>query len=229
MAFKQRAIAVEDKEVRRHALLDAAEALFLEHPDRMASVAEVAQAAGVAKGTVYLYFPSKEEMLLALHERHMAHYFAALMKLLDGRARGGLRRGLGDDARTTSCALPGYLAAHQPLPRPHGPRHADRGGRRVQDARRRRRSPPPAPASSATFPALGKGDGVTPPAAQLRAHRGAVAAPAPDRALRHRHGARRARDVQARLRARARAGACARCGRERWAASPCAPPRGEPR
>lgn len=79
---KQRAMGVEDKEVRRHAILDAAERLFLKHPGRMASVAEVAAAAGLAKGTVYLYFPSKEEMLLALHERHVAHFFAELMKKL---------------------------------------------------------------------------------------------------------------------------------------------------
>ena len=75
---KQRAIASEDKERRRQAILDAAEKLFLRHPARMASVSEVAEAAGLAKGTVYLYFPSKEEMLLALHERHVAHFFAAL-------------------------------------------------------------------------------------------------------------------------------------------------------
>jgi AcrR family transcriptional regulator len=79
---KQRAMGVEDKEVRRHAILDAAERLFLKHAGRMASVAEVAAAAGLAKGTVYLYFPSKEEMLLALHERHVAHFFAELMKKL---------------------------------------------------------------------------------------------------------------------------------------------------
>jgi len=108
MAVKQRAIALEDKEERRHALLDAAEALFLEHPDRMASVAEVAQAAGVAKGTVYLYFPSKEEMLLALHERHTAEFFAALMKVLDGR-----RAGFDDIWAATLARLvrrPGYLS-----------------------------------------------------------------------------------------------------------------------
>jgi AcrR family transcriptional regulator len=87
MAVKQRAIALEDKEERRHALLDAAEALFLEHPDRMASVAEVAQAAGVAKGTVYLYFPSKEELLLALHERNVQGFFRALIAVLDGQGR----------------------------------------------------------------------------------------------------------------------------------------------
>ena len=74
-----RAVADEDKEARRHSILDAAERLFLRHPDRMASVAEVATAAGLAKGTVYLYFPSKEEMLLALHERQVAHFFEHLM------------------------------------------------------------------------------------------------------------------------------------------------------
>src|SRR5690349_24266514 len=78
-----RAVGVEDKEARRHAILDAAEKLFVRHPDRMANVAEVAEAAGVAKGTVYLYFPSKEEMLLALHERHVGAFFDELTSLLE--------------------------------------------------------------------------------------------------------------------------------------------------
>ena len=82
MAVKQRAMDAHDKEERRGALLDAAESLFLAHPDRMASVAEVATAAGLAKGTVYLYFPSKEEMLLALHERHVTEFFRALAERL---------------------------------------------------------------------------------------------------------------------------------------------------
>ena len=85
MAVKQRAMAAQDKEERRNAILDAVEELFLAHPDRMASVAEVAESAGLAKGTVYLYFPSKEEMLLALHERHVAHFFRALMAKLAER------------------------------------------------------------------------------------------------------------------------------------------------
>jgi len=108
MVIKQRAIADEDKEVRRHALLDAAEALFLEHPDRVASVAEVASAAGLAKGTVYLYFPSKEEMLLSLHERHVAKFFSALMRLLAGDRK----RGFDEVWRVTRDNLvraPGYL------------------------------------------------------------------------------------------------------------------------
>lgn len=80
--MKRRAIASGDKVERRHAILDAAERLFVRHPERMANVAEVAAAAGLAKGTVYLYFPGKEEMLLALHERQVALYFAELMRVL---------------------------------------------------------------------------------------------------------------------------------------------------
>jgi len=109
MNVKQRAIAAQDKEVRRHALLDAAEALFLAQPDRMANVAEVAKAAGLAKGTVYLYFPSKEEMLLSLHERHVARFFAALMKLLDSRKRIGFDE-VWSVTRANLVRAPGYLA-----------------------------------------------------------------------------------------------------------------------
>lgn len=82
----QRAIAIEDKEERRHVILAAVEKLYLRHPDRMPSVSEVAQQAGLAKGTVYLYFATKEEMLLALHEQHVAGFFTALMKKLDAPA-----------------------------------------------------------------------------------------------------------------------------------------------
>ena len=78
----QRALAVEDKEERKQELLDAVEKLYLKHPDRMPNVSEVADQAGLAKGTVYLYFPTKEDMLLELHQRHVTHYFTQLMKLL---------------------------------------------------------------------------------------------------------------------------------------------------
>jgi AcrR family transcriptional regulator len=84
MAIRQRAIGAEDKEERQQGLLDAAERLILRAPGSMPSVADVADEAGVAKGTVYLYFPSKEELLLALHERNVQGFFRALIALLDG-------------------------------------------------------------------------------------------------------------------------------------------------
>lgn len=82
MNIRSRAIHAEDKEERRHAILDAAKRLLLEHPQRIVSVDEVAAQAGMAKGTVYLYFPSKEEILLGLHERHCAHFFKGMTALL---------------------------------------------------------------------------------------------------------------------------------------------------
>ena len=82
MVIKQRALLAEDKQERHHGILDAAERLLRRSPDRVASVSEVADDAGLAKGTVYLYFRSKEELLLALHERHVAEFFAALDALL---------------------------------------------------------------------------------------------------------------------------------------------------
>jgi AcrR family transcriptional regulator len=86
MVIRQRAIQAEDKHERHHAILDAAERLLLRSPDRIANMAEVADEAGLAKGTVYLYFPGKEELLLALHERNIDSFFRALIALLDDGA-----------------------------------------------------------------------------------------------------------------------------------------------
>jgi AcrR family transcriptional regulator len=86
MVIRQRAIQAQDKHERRHAILDAAESLLLRSPKRIASMAEVADEAGLAKGTVYLYFPGKEELLLALHERNIDSFFLALIALLDRSA-----------------------------------------------------------------------------------------------------------------------------------------------
>ena len=82
MVIRQRAIHSEDKHERHHAILDATERLLVRAPVRVANMAEVADEAGLAKGTVYLYFASKDELLLALHERHVDDFFRALIALL---------------------------------------------------------------------------------------------------------------------------------------------------
>lgn len=109
MAVKQRAVGVHEKEERRTAILNAAEKLYLKHPDRIASVAEVAVAAGLAKGTVYLYFPGKEEMLLALHERHVARFFAKMVGRLARPEAAGFDE-VFDVTRDHFIRVPGYLA-----------------------------------------------------------------------------------------------------------------------
>ena len=84
MVIRQRAIQAHDKRERHDAILDAAEALLLRSSEHAASVAEVAQEARLAKGTVYLYFRSKEDLLLAVHERGVDRYFHAIDALLGG-------------------------------------------------------------------------------------------------------------------------------------------------
>jgi AcrR family transcriptional regulator len=83
MVVRHRAVLAEDKQERHHAILDAAARLLSRSPERVAHVAEVADEAGLAKGTVYLYFPSKEELLLALHERNVAAFFDAMIARLE--------------------------------------------------------------------------------------------------------------------------------------------------
>ena len=56
-------------EERRREILDAAVELFASRGFNETTVQDIAAAAGVATGTVYLYFPSKDHVLLALHSR----------------------------------------------------------------------------------------------------------------------------------------------------------------
>lgn len=56
-------------EHRPDELLDAALALFVERGYAHTSVAQIARAAGVSKGAVYLYFPSKQALLEGLVNR----------------------------------------------------------------------------------------------------------------------------------------------------------------
>ncbi len=63
-----RAIGDEEKALRRSNILDAARDLFAKSPEALPSVINIARASGLAKGTVYLYFKTKEEIFLAILE-----------------------------------------------------------------------------------------------------------------------------------------------------------------
>lgn len=93
MVIRQRAMLDEDKQLRRQAILGAASALLLEHPEELASVADVARRTGVAKGTLYLYFKTKEEIYLAVHEQQTHAFFDSFEQLLAReRKRPSLKR-----------------------------------------------------------------------------------------------------------------------------------------
>ncbi len=60
----------QPREVRREQLLDAAERVLTGKGLAAMTVADVAEAAGLGKGTVYLYFDSKEQLVAALQARY---------------------------------------------------------------------------------------------------------------------------------------------------------------
>lgn len=79
---RQRALDADEKAARREAIVDATARLYDQNQD-LPGVAEVAREAGLAKGTMYLYFESKEALYLALHARHSQAFFAALIDRLE--------------------------------------------------------------------------------------------------------------------------------------------------
>jgi AcrR family transcriptional regulator len=64
------------KEARPQELLDAALALFVDKGFAATRAEEVAQRAGVSKGTLYLYYPSKEELFKAVVRQNLSALIA---------------------------------------------------------------------------------------------------------------------------------------------------------
>lgn len=75
---RRRAVHDEQKGERRQAILDTAWPLFQTTSYEAVTMAGVAEAAGLAKGTVFLYFKTKEALFLALLEQQLASWFAAV-------------------------------------------------------------------------------------------------------------------------------------------------------
>jgi AcrR family transcriptional regulator len=72
------------KEARPQELLDAALALFVEKGFAATRTDEVAQHAGVSKGTLYLYYPSKEELFKAVVRHNITSIIAEGEELAGG-------------------------------------------------------------------------------------------------------------------------------------------------
>lgn len=76
MNGRRRARKVEQKQERRQAILDTAWHLFQATTYPALTMAEVAERAGLAKGTIYLYFKTKEQLFLALQAQQLKEWFA---------------------------------------------------------------------------------------------------------------------------------------------------------
>jgi AcrR family transcriptional regulator len=65
------------KQARPGEILDAALAVFAERGFAAARMEDIAAKAGVTKGTIYLYFPSKEEVFKSLAREHIGQNIVA--------------------------------------------------------------------------------------------------------------------------------------------------------
>ena len=87
---KKRARSLEEKSFRRQQILDAASALFAEVGYEGFSVALLASKAGIVKGTLYLYFKTREEVFLALYDQSLnrwsEQFIQRLPKTVEDRA-----------------------------------------------------------------------------------------------------------------------------------------------
>jgi TetR/AcrR family transcriptional regulator len=70
-----------EKEHRKEEILDAAQKVFLEKGLLTATMDEIAEAAELSKGTLYLYYKSKEDMYLAVMMRGMEELHIAFERI----------------------------------------------------------------------------------------------------------------------------------------------------
>lgn len=72
----------KNPDVRKSELIEAAEQLFRENGFTQTSVSDIVKRVGVAQGTFYYYFKSKDEALNAVIDHYIDNYKAGLERLL---------------------------------------------------------------------------------------------------------------------------------------------------
>jgi len=111
----------------RDLILAAAEAVVSERGVEAASLADIAKAAGVSRGTLYYHYPSKDALVLDIAERHMAALTDRIFELARSEGASGLplmlealvREILADDTRSAThvhlvqCAFEGNEAVRE--------------------------------------------------------------------------------------------------------------------
>jgi TetR/AcrR family fatty acid metabolism transcriptional regulator len=76
---------------KRDLILRAATKVFAQNGFFQSQVADVARVAGVAAGTVYLYFQNKDDLLVSIFERSMSDVLADARAAVDGATEPGDR------------------------------------------------------------------------------------------------------------------------------------------
>jgi AcrR family transcriptional regulator len=112
-----RATAPEEKEARRRHILTASEELMQTWSFTDITMDRIAERAGVAKGTLYLYFRTKEALFLRLYDQHLEAWYGDLSELA----------GLGSHTVEPAAAarvIASTLSSRRTLIRLHGLMHS---------------------------------------------------------------------------------------------------------
>jgi len=80
---KSKAKTKADKQQKHQAIIDVAAALF-QQEQHLPTVATIAKKSGQAKGTIYLYFSSKEAIFLTLLQQNYQQWFHHIEQTLTG-------------------------------------------------------------------------------------------------------------------------------------------------
>src|SRR4029434_4161601 len=82
------------REKRAHRILDAASALILRWGYNKTTIDDIARQAGVAKGTIYLHWKTREELFTALMKREKLELAADVKRRIEHDPSGATLRGL---------------------------------------------------------------------------------------------------------------------------------------
>ncbi len=88
MAVLKRAISEKDKLKRKEKILKIARELFEKNDGTLPTISEIAQKAGLAKGSVYLYFKTKNEIFLSLYTNQIRLWHDSVAKALENQKEG---------------------------------------------------------------------------------------------------------------------------------------------
>lgn len=79
---------------REQRILDVAAELFVHYGYDKTTVSDIAQAAGISKGAIYLHYNSKEALLESLFNREMKQYALRWMAMIEEDPHGGTLGGM---------------------------------------------------------------------------------------------------------------------------------------
>lgn len=85
--FSRKEVTLLDKrKVKYNQIIDAAVIVIAENGYHYAQVSKIAKQAGVADGTIYLYFKNKEDLLISLFQEKMGQFILKIEQVIAGKS-----------------------------------------------------------------------------------------------------------------------------------------------